>query len=57
MRQAVGGDMDITELERLRQQYTEIVKDMDEDSARAAYHFGRLESVTKQMFRLLDRSL
>ncbi|WP_158943558.1 hypothetical protein [Streptomyces sp. NRRL S-378] len=49
--------MDTIELERLRQRYTEIVNDMNEDSARAAYHFGRLEIVTKQMFRLVDRSL
>ncbi|MFG3244643.1 hypothetical protein [Streptomyces sp. NPDC048157] len=48
--------MDTTQLERLRQQYTEIVDEMDTDAARAAYHFGRLEIVTRQLFRLIDRS-
>ncbi|MFD9205920.1 hypothetical protein ACFVZM_06525 [Streptomyces sioyaensis] len=47
--------MDTVELERLRKQYQEVVSEMDRDSARAAYHFGRLEIITKQLFRLIDR--
>ncbi|MFI2212987.1 hypothetical protein [Streptomyces sp. NPDC020141] len=49
--------MDTTELEQLRQQYEAIVKDVDGDEARAAYHFGRLEIVTKRLFRLIGRLL
>lgn len=46
--------MDANELEQLREQYKAIVEAMDKDSSRAAYHFGRLEIVTKRLFRLID---
>ncbi|WP_328742955.1 hypothetical protein OG436_29635 [Streptomyces caniferus] len=48
--------MDTAELERLRRQYQDVVDEMNKDSARAAYHFGRLEIITKHLFRLVDRS-
>ncbi|WP_432157819.1 hypothetical protein [Streptomyces sp. bgisy153] len=48
--------MDTDELEQLRQRYKEIVDEMGADPSRAAYYFGRLEIVTKQLFRLIDRS-
>ncbi|MEW1551409.1 hypothetical protein [Streptomyces tsukubensis] len=48
--------MNTAELEQLRQQYEAIVKEMDDDEARAAYHFGRLEIVIDRLFRLIDRS-
>ncbi|WP_405560628.1 hypothetical protein [Streptomyces sp. NBC_01180] len=49
--------MSTADLDRLRQQYAEIVQAMTDDSERAAYHFGRLEIVTRQLFRLIDRSV
>lgn len=49
--------MDKSELERLRQQYAEVVNEMGKDSGRAAYHFGRLEIITRQIFRLIDRDI
>jgi hypothetical protein len=49
--------MDTTELERLREQYAEIVDEMNKDSSRAAHHFGRLEIIAKQLFRLIDRAV
>ncbi|BDM70557.1 hypothetical protein HEK616_40440 [Streptomyces nigrescens] len=48
--------METNELEQLRKMYTEIVAEMEADPARAAYHFGRLEIVTKQLFRMVDRN-
>lgn len=48
--------MDTAELESLRGQYAEIVAAMEQDPQRAAYHFGRLETVTKRLLRLIDTS-
>jgi hypothetical protein len=44
-----------SELNNLRQQYVDIVAGMDADPVRAAYHFGRLEVVTKRLLQIMDQ--
>ncbi|WDM16690.1 hypothetical protein J3S85_37615 [Streptomyces lavenduligriseus] len=48
--------MDREQVEKLRQQFTEITDELRKDLSRAAYHFGRLEIITKELFRLVDRN-